>query len=154
MPTRCSPRRSQSATRRRARRQPVGPILYTEDAVEAIVSCLDASSEKATVVLFVQDDFFVRTGVVVNGRPADNQSVQALIATVQEVLENNPDVPYIVVGLWTVVPGPPDFEFEEWMDMIARWNLLQDTDPNAPEVLDLVLIDPTGYTKFKRESRF
>ena len=118
------------------------------------MSCLDASSEKATVVLFVQDDFFVRTGVVVNGRPADNQSVQALIATVQEVLENNPDVPYIVVGLWTVVPGPPDFEFEEWMDMIARWNLLQDTDPNAPEVLDLVLIDPTGYTKFKRESRF
>ena len=59
------------------------------------------------MVLFVQDDFFVRTGIVVNGRPADNQSVQALIATVEDVLENNPDVPYIVVGLWAESPVRP-----------------------------------------------
>ena len=151
MPTRCSARRQLSAATRRTRRQPVGPIMFTEDAVEAILACVDESTEKATVVLFIDEDFFVRTGIVVAGTPADRESVEQLIGVVEDALESSSDLPYVVVGLWTDRPLPPDFELAAWTHVMLRWDARRATDPDAPELLDLVLVNPTGYTKFQRE---
>ena len=69
-------------------------------------------------------------------------------------LEGSPDLPYVVVGLWTDMPLPPDFELASWTQVMGRWDAQRATDPDAPELLDLVLVNPTGYTKFERGLRF